>query len=140
MEFRRATWSTTKLMRTSKVQDKQNAGQQHKKKVHEIVKNEFGVVFGSKISARIHGQQGQLWDDEHKEPEGMEQPVNFFLGHHVLLFKEIKTFVLRGWERLELEETNPWWRLSSMQEESNESRCCVVMLSQEKALDEQVLA
>jgi hypothetical protein len=45
------------------IQKKRNAGQRHKK-AHGIAKNEFWVFFVSMISARIHGRQGQLWDDE----------------------------------------------------------------------------
>jgi hypothetical protein len=117
------------------IQKKRNAGQQHKK-AHGITKNEFWVFFGLMISARIHGRQGQLWDDEDKEPEGIEQPVN--LGHHVLKhrFQEIKKFVPCMWERPELEETDPWWQVSLMEEEFNENRRRTAMSSFEKVLDE----
>jgi hypothetical protein len=78
------------------IQKKQNAGQRHKK-AHEITKNEFWVFFGLMISARIHGRQGQLWDDEDEEPQGIKQPFN--LGHHMLKcqFQEIKKFVPCMW-------------------------------------------
>jgi hypothetical protein len=88
------------------------------------------------ISARIHGRQGQLWDDEDEEPEGIEQPVH--LGHHMLKhrFQAITKFVPHMWERPELEETDPWWQLSLVEKEFNENRRRTVMSSHEKVLDE----
>jgi hypothetical protein len=117
------------------IQKKQNAGQGCMK-AHGITKNEFWVFFGSIISARIHGRQGQLWDDEDEELEGIEQPVN--LGHHMLKhrFQEIKKFVPCMWERPELEETDPWWQVSLMEEEFNENRRRTAMSSFEKVVDE----
>jgi hypothetical protein len=46
---------------------KRNAGQGCKK-LHKIKKNELWC-FGLMISARIHGRQGQPWDEEEEEPE-----------------------------------------------------------------------
>jgi hypothetical protein len=40
------------------------------------------------------------------------------------------------WERPELEETDPWWQVSLMEEEFNENRRRTVMSSFEKVLDE----
>ncbi len=95
--------------------------------MHEITKNEFWVFFGMMISARIHGRQGQLWDEEDDEPEGIEEPVN--LGHHMLKyrFKEIKKFVPYMWERPELKETDPWWQLSLV-----EIGCLCLTVEEEK--------
>jgi hypothetical protein len=86
------------------VQKKRNLGKRHKK-VHEITKNEFWVFFGLMTSARTHGRQGQLWDDEEEEPEGIELPVN--LAHHVMKhrFQEIKKVVPCTWEQPENKET-----------------------------------
>jgi hypothetical protein len=105
-------------------------------KVHEITKKEFWVFWGLMISARIHGRQGQLWDESDEEPDGIEQPVN--LGHHMLKyrFRDIKKFVPYMWERPELKETDPWWQLSLMQEEFNKNRRRTVMSSYEKVFDE----
>jgi hypothetical protein len=89
------------------------------------------------ISARIHGRQGQLWDDEDEEPEGIGQPVN--LGHTGCMlkcrFQAIKKFVRHMWERPELEEMDPWWQLSLVEKEFNENRRRTVMSLHEKALD-----
>jgi hypothetical protein len=66
------------------MQKKRNVGQRYKK-VKEITKHEFWIFFGSMVTARVYGRQGQLWDDEDKEPEGIEQPIN--LGHHMLKYR-----------------------------------------------------
>ena len=99
---------------------------------------EFWVFFGLMISARIYGRQGQLWDDDDEEPEGIELPVN--LGNHMLKkyrFKEIKKVVRYMWERPKLRETDPWcWQLSLVQEEFNENRRHTVISSFVKVLDE----
>jgi hypothetical protein len=116
-------------------QKKRNAGQRYKK-VKEVTKNEFWVFFGIMVSARIHGRQGQVWDDEDEEPEGIEQPIN--LGHHMLKYRfdDIKKFIPYMWERPGLKATDPWWQLSLMEEEFNENRSRTVMASCEKVLDE----
>jgi hypothetical protein len=44
------------------------------------------------------------------------------------------------WERPELEETDPWWQVSLMEQEFNENRRRTVMSSFEKVLDELMLA
>jgi hypothetical protein len=122
-------------MNVEQSQTKRNAGQRYKK-VKEITKSEFWVFFGLMVSARIHGRQGQLWDNEDVEPEGVEQPVN--LGHHMLKYRfdNIKKFVPYMWERPELKETDPWWQISLMEKQFNENRKNKVMSSFEKVLDE----
>jgi hypothetical protein len=64
------------------------------------------------------------------------------LGNHMLNcgFKEIKHFVAHMWKRPELDETDPWWQLSLMQEEFSKNRRRRVMSSHEKALDELMLS
>ena len=76
--------------------------------------HEFWVFFGLIISARIYGQQGQLWDNKDGESEGIELPMN--LVHHMMKcgFKEIKIVVPYMWEGPELKKLDPCWRQLSL--------------------------